>query len=298
MAKTGSIRERVLADGSSAWILVWGVGGRQVKKTVRGSQRDAERVLTAALAARDRGEHRAPDSQPFKNYAERWLESKRTRIEPSTWDDYSAHVRLRLVPAFGKLRIRQITRSAIERYLAELDAKVVAKGEKREGERLLRRKTINGSLIPLRGVLDRAVQDGIILANSARGRGIELADETPEMRYLTRDDVAAYLEACSKPYRPLAELLIATGLRLGEALGLEWRDVDFDASSLRITRALKRSGIGSTKTDRPRVVYVDFAGQQLGHRDPRSTMRYLHVDPEAHRDAAEKAAAWRRRSTG
>jgi hypothetical protein len=69
------------------------------------------------------------------------------------------------VPAFGKLRIRQITRSAIERYLAELDAKVVPKGEKREGERLLWRKTINGSLIPLRGVLDRAVQDGIIPSN-------------------------------------------------------------------------------------------------------------------------------------
>jgi integrase len=41
---------------------------------------------------------------------------------------------------------------------------------------------------------------------------------------------------------------------------------------------------------------MHFAGQQLGHRDPRSTMRYLHVDPEAHRDAAEKAAAWRRRA--
>jgi integrase len=43
---------------------------------------------------------------------------------------------------------------------------------------------------------------------------------------------------------------------------------------------------------------MHFAGTQLGHRDPRSTMRYLHVDPEAHRDAAEKAAARRRRSTG
>jgi integrase len=229
---------------------------------------------------------------------------------------------------------------------------------------------VNGSLVPLRGILDRAVLDGVIAMNPARGRGIELADETPEMRYLTRDDVAAYLDACLPAYRPLAELLISTGLRLGEALGLEWRDIDFDASALRVTRALKLSGIGSTKTDKPRIVYVDkillemlrehrkatgrahglvfttaigtplmasnirrrwhrpavlaagldpalrvhdlrytygtlttasgagmhFAGAQLGHLDPRSTMRYLHVDPEAHRDAAERAGAWRRRS--
>ena len=58
--RTGSIRERVLADGSSAWILVWRVGGRQVKQTVRGTKTDAERVLTAALAARATAARCAP----------------------------------------------------------------------------------------------------------------------------------------------------------------------------------------------------------------------------------------------
>jgi integrase len=175
---------------------MWRVDGRRVKQTVRGSQRDAERVLTAALAARDRGEMRAPDTERFNTFAERWLASKKPRVEPSTWSDYSTHIEKRLVPAFGKRKLRQITRSAIEAYLAELDA-LVFPDHKRKGERKLRRKTINGSLIPPRGVLDRAVQDGVIPANAARGRGIELADETPEMRYLTRDDVLAYLKACS-----------------------------------------------------------------------------------------------------
>ncbi len=123
MAKTGSIRERVLADGSSAWVLVWRVGGRQVKRTVRGSQRDAERVLTAALAARDRGEMRAVSTETFQVYAERWLEAKRPRLEPSTYRDYETHLRLRLVPSFGRLKLRAVTRDRIERYLAELDAR-------------------------------------------------------------------------------------------------------------------------------------------------------------------------------
>jgi integrase len=41
-------------------------------------------------------------------------------------------------------------------------------------------------------------------------------------------------------YRPLFELLAFTGLRIGEALGLTWADVDFDAGLLFVHRQLSR----------------------------------------------------------
>ena len=58
------------------------------------------------------------------------------RVEASTHNDYEIHLRKRLKPAFGDLKIRQITRTRIESYLAEQDA---------EGK--LSRKTVNDSLI-------------------------------------------------------------------------------------------------------------------------------------------------------
>jgi integrase len=273
MAKTGSIRERVLADGSSAWVLVWRVGGRQVKRTVRGSQRDAERVLTAALAARDRGEMRAVSTETFEVYAERWLEAKKPRLEPSTYRDYETHLRLRLVPTFGRLKLRTVTRDRIERYLAVLDALRVEEGP-RKGERVLSRKTINDSLIPLRQILGRAVRDGILAGNSAassdRDDPLELPYERPEMLSLNREEGSAYLAAAwaitydREPdegrawFGPLAEILLGAGLRIGEALALEWRHVLWDESSLRIEIASKRKdGIGTTKGNRARTVAID-----------------------------------------
>jgi integrase len=55
-----------------------------------------------------------------------------------------------------------------------------------------------------------------------------------------------------------AELLIATGLRIGEAVALEWGDIDLDALTLRVSRSWKLGGtVGTPKTDRARVVHID-----------------------------------------
>ena len=216
---------------------------------------------------------RAVSTETFKVYAERWLEGKRPRLEPSTYRDYETHLRLRLVPAFGRLKLRAVTRDRIERYLAELDARRIGEG-KRKGERALSRKTINDSLIPLRQILGRAVRDGVLASNPAASSGkddlLELPYERPEMLYLNREEGSAYLAAAwtithdREPdkdrawYGPLAEVLLGAGLRIGEALALEWRHVLWDESSLRIEIASKRKdGIGTTKGNRARTVAID-----------------------------------------
>lgn len=170
---------------------------------------------------------------------------------------------LRLIPAFGRLRLDRITRPRIERYLADLDA---------EGK--VGRKVINDSLIPLRQVLGRAVRERLITNNPAvsadRDTPLELPYEPPTMRPLSRDEADAYLQAVwtirrsaerdrneTVWYGPIAEVLLGAGLRLGEALALEWRDVDLGGNhALRIERTTKLGGVGTPKGNRPRTVFV------------------------------------------
>ena len=92
--------------------------------------------------------------------------------------------------------------------------------------------------------------------NADRDDPLELPYERPTMLYLNREEALRYLDACRAWYRPLAEVLIGAGLRIGEAIALEWRDVDWDGSALNITRAAKDGGIGTPKGDRGRTVLI------------------------------------------
>jgi integrase len=76
------------------------------------------------------------------------------------------------------------------------------------------------------------------------------------MDYLRLEEIPAYLDACWQAYRPLAEVLLGTGLRTSEALALEWGDVDWRSSAVVAVRARKRNMTGSTKGDRARRVEI------------------------------------------
>ena len=114
----GSILTRQNKDGStSTYIKFRTEDGTQVKRKVAGGRREAERELRDALSAVDRGALRTVSEHALGEAATAWLERTRPRLEASTHRDYEAHVRLRLVPAFGALRLRDVSRARIEAYL-------------------------------------------------------------------------------------------------------------------------------------------------------------------------------------
>ena len=55
----------------------------------------------------------------------------------------------------------------------------------------------------------------------------------------------------------LAEVLIGGGLRISEALALEWADVNWDTSTLAVTKSFKVDGLGTPKGNRGHKVAVD-----------------------------------------
>jgi integrase len=61
---------------------------------------------------------------------------------------------------------------------------------------------------------------------------------------LEAEDVNHLIDATPEPYRVLIALLAFTGMRISEALGLTWADVDFEAGAVNVRRQLSRAKRG------------------------------------------------------
>jgi integrase len=262
MARGGSIYPRPLRGGGVSFVVMWrDASGRQVKKTINGSRRDAERYLNSRLAGRDRGEHYAAGGVTFGAYASRWLTEHRVRVEHNTAVDYESTLRNHLLPYFAELKLRQVTSEHVRAYVAaKVDGSAPirkqgsGRGTGKAGRVKMRpsAKTINNHVTLLRLIFGHAVSDGLIARNPVVGdrrRPLKLKVPHRESDYLRPDEVGMYLDAASAFWRPRAAAMILTGCRVGELLALERQDIDFAGGAVIFRRALKSGVVGSTKGD-------------------------------------------------
>jgi integrase len=204
----------------------------------RAARRERERIIVSAAMG-----EQLSSTETFGEFFDAWLRNRRPYLEPGTYSDYEVHGRLRLAP-LRPIKLTKLATPAIEDWLAHL-----------ADEGRYAPKTINNALATLVACLNDATRKGKLPRNPA-ARIQRLPAEHIERDYLRLHEIPAYLDSCAPVYRPLAELLIATGLRIGEALALSWTDVDFENRAIRVLRSGKRDGHGSTKGDRFRS--VDF----------------------------------------
>jgi integrase len=182
--------------------------------------------------------------QTFTDFFQKWLRARKPYVAPGTWDGYEVQGRKRLVPAFGERRLTAITTFEIREWLLEL----FEAGE-------CAPKTLNNALGVLVAALTSAAADRLIPVNPAKG-----VERLPlghvEREWLRLHEIDPYLHACMPGYRPLAQLLIATGMRISEALALVWDDVDFRRRVVRVYRSAGKGSAGATKGKRFRSVDI------------------------------------------
>src|SRR5207253_3118027 len=108
-------------------------------------------------------------------------------------------------------------------------------------ERALAPTTARIVLITLNQVCRFAVRRGWLAENPvSKLEPSEKPHWTPRRVAILEGEQLARFLAHAGRHRPLFELLAYTGLRIGEALGLTWSDIDFDAGLIRVHRQLSR----------------------------------------------------------
>ncbi len=204
------------------------------RKTIYGKRyKDVEKELNDARANADQGLIFDAGKLTVGEYLERWLsDSVKDTVRQRTYERYESLVRVHIVPALGRVRLKNLTPAHVRGlYREKLDAGLSARSV------LHLHRTLSKAL-------KQAVADGLIPRNAAAS----VKPPQPrreEIQPLSREQVRTFLQAVSGDrLEALYVLAITAGLRRGELLGLKWEDLDLDAGTLQVRRTLSETRNG------------------------------------------------------
>ena len=176
---------------------------------------------------------------------ERWSDDiMRHQVEESTLRNYMSIARIHILPTLGHMELIALSVNDVDRLLSI----------KRDSG--LASSTVRRIRIVLAQCLNQAIRWGLLFRNVATLSRPPKALRT-EGRTLSPNQARQFLDTLKgHRHEALFALLLCTGLRRGEALGLMWADLDRETSVIRISRQLKREGraliTSDTKTFRSR----------------------------------------------
>jgi integrase len=222
--------------------------GKQVKRAAR-TLAEA-RVLKSSLNADvERGEYRGASRVTFREYAATWIENYAGRTSKGVREETRADYRKRLeqdaIPFLGKLRLSEIE----PRHIDELAAKIASRGVKPNTVRL--------SLAPVKAMLATAHGRGDIRSNPLAGYRTRYEVAAPDdldeeaidrVKALSEDELTALLAQVPEGWQLFFAFLSQTGLRIGEAIEVRWRDLDLGAGTLRVRRRFYRGKVAPPKS--------------------------------------------------
>ncbi|MGZ8647665.1 MAG: tyrosine-type recombinase/integrase [Solirubrobacteraceae bacterium] len=232
----------------SRFVVVYRVGGRQRKQSA-----DTLAEARAIKLERDgdaRALRRGPTLHGFGlSWLDRYAGTGRDSVRANTRREYRRLLVNFALTCFDReVRVRDLDRAAVQHFVDWLTTRPGRAGR-------LCDRSIANALTPLHLALDAAVAEGLLHANPAEHvvlprRRAGRAWSPGERRVLTRAELVRLLDEVPAKWRPLFELLAATGLRISEAIGLRWSDLvlDGDTPHLQVRRAIVKGATVAPKS--------------------------------------------------
>jgi integrase len=233
--------------------------GKPVRKVYTAATRSAvQKKLTRALRDQQMGLPIVGERETVGHFLKHWLEHVATnKVRTSTLDSYSWIVEKHLIPGLGRYTLSKLSPQEIQPFLNErlksgrqpLPKRTKANPPEKSADRkqpappadpTLKPRTVQHIHATLRTALDQALRWNLVARNAAalvdapRVRRQEVQPYTPE-------EAKKLLDALKDDrLEALYSAAMALGLRQGEALGLQWPDVDMTAGVLTVRNSLQR----------------------------------------------------------
>lgn len=226
--------------------------GKQIQRSITGkTQKEVREKLQAATLEVSRGDYFQPSKITLRRWVEIWLDEYTGDKKYLTVKHYRAACNNHILPALGAVKLSALTVPQIQAFYNALQ---------REG---LAAKTVRNIHGILTKCLSTAVQVGYLRDNPAQRVTLPKVQRR-EIVPLTDEQVRAFLQvSAGDEYEILLKVILFTGLREAEAMGLTWDCVDFATGSLRICKQLQKRPLrdgGFTfaplKNDKARTIHA------------------------------------------
>lgn len=214
------------------------------------TKREAEAELTDLLTRVKSGNYVDASRMTLGEFlTDRWLPTRRAALRPSTFEPYDMNVRAHIVPALGSVPLQRLTPADLTTFYVNL----LDHGRRDGSGNGLSPRTVRYVHTIVRRALADAERWDLITRNPADRAAVPAARQSA-MATWTVAELRAFLDHVrDERLWPLWQVLAATGVRRGEALGLTWRDLDAETGRLIIARAWVTTVGGEASLQAPKI---------------------------------------------
>ena len=157
-----------------------------------------------------------------------WIENIVGDLAPNTLRNYRERYKQNIQPIIGKMLLSDVKPMHCKKVLLSMDADYAG-------------STIRQAYITMGTMFKAAKMNDLIAKHPMDGvRFTKPVRATDDIKFLTRDEQRVFLETAkrSRNYNQYA-LILETGLRTGEMIGLTWDAIDFEKRTLTVNKTLE-----------------------------------------------------------
>jgi integrase len=203
-------------------------------------KKDCQAALAKAIGAIEEQRYVLPVRLTLREYLQKeWLPAIEATVRETTYRSYTAHVAYHIVPALGTQQLQRVNGAMLNAFYAKLAADGRVHGSGGLSPATVRR---------VHATLHRALRDAVrwnrLSVNPAAAADPpKTSAERRKLPAWSAEQLFAFLESVREDrLYGLWHFLAMTGCRRGEALGLQWSNVDLDGARVTIDRALLEVG--------------------------------------------------------
>lgn len=210
-------------------------GKQIVKSATAKTQKEAVEKARQIIRQHEDGTLLNKRTDTVEEWMEKWLSGSLNHVAATTAHEYRKKAETYIIPALGNERLQYLTPMQIQAFINSLSK---ANKSRKKG---LSPKTVKDIHGVLHRALETAVEMKILVSNPANHTSLPKTAKIPRDYYDIPDIVLFLREIENHIHERYYLLLLMTGMREAEALGLTWRNIDFKNRVIHVRQQLQRN---------------------------------------------------------